>query len=174
MSWHGFTSTEWCPVGDNSVECPGSISYKPRIEAEIASHTSARFDAVIRCCSTDHYRLDSGCAQPTFQVRSYECTVYSLNDDRLALHLLGLVFHLVAGTAQPEGRAGLCSLMSDMEYRGTSGPECCKQLNDMSDRVSIVAALARCLPLVKGALYINHDQGWAWSWKAIHESTISK
>ena len=24
------------------------------------------------------------------------------------------------------------SLVSDMEYRGTSGPECCKQLNDMS------------------------------------------
>jgi hypothetical protein len=62
--------------------------------------------------------------------------------------------------------------MSEMEYRGTSGPECCKQLSDMCDCVSIVAALARCLPLVKGVLYINHDQGWAWSWKAIHKNTM--
>jgi hypothetical protein len=23
-------------------------------------------------------------------------------------------------------------------------------------------------------LYVNHDQGWAWRWKAIHENTMNK
>jgi len=66
------------------------------------------------------------------------------------------------------------SLVSDMEYRGTSGPECCKQLSYMCNCVWIIAVLARCPPLVESALDINQDQGWPWRWKAIHEGTMTK
>jgi hypothetical protein len=150
------------PVGSNAIECPRSVTYKPGIEAEIASHTGSRFDAVIRRCSANHDRLDSGCTQPAFQVCSYECAVYSLNDDRLTIYLPGLVFYLVARLPWEEGGVRLRSLMSNVEYRRASRPECRKQLSDMCNCVSIIPALARCLPLVKSALYINHDKGWAW------------
>ncbi len=66
----------------------------------------------------------------------------------------------------------MSTLVPDMEYRGTSRSECCKQFRDTPNGVWVVTPLACRLPFVEGTLHINHDQRWAGMPKFIHTGII--
>src|SRR6202035_2988813 len=105
--------------------------------------------------AADHQRLDVGRAQARFEIGADKGAVDPFDDHRLALELAGLVLDGIAGAIRQEGGIRTGALVANVKDWRAAVPEGAEQIDDPRHGLRIVAALARGLPLVEGALDVN-------------------